>query len=212
MNTRAIQTKFEDYAPWILIIFHVIGLGIFLYPDRPEGLSGGNLLLCASLIYWSSNDWKQELNLLLGIAFLGFLIECIGVHTGLLFGIYEYGNELGWKVYSVPLVLGLNWYCVVATSSHVVLKWASPDASILLRALMVGILCAFLDYFIEPVAIKYDFWAWEGGIIPFFNYFCWLALSSLFAVWYLYRVEQVNSTAYFVFFVWIIFFFILNIF
>lgn len=211
MKTEVIQNKFENYAPWVLVLFHIIGIGLFLYPSRPEGLSGFNLLLCASLTFWSSYDWKQEGSLFLSLAFGGLLVECVGVHTGLLFGDYTYGNELGIKAYGVPIVLGLNWYCVVTTSAHVVQKWFSPNISLWIRALFVGLLCVGLDYLIEPVAIRYDFWDWEGGIIPLFNYVCWFVFSSLFAAWYLFKVKQINSTAYFLFFVWVLFFFILNL-
>lgn len=211
MKAKAIQVKFEDYAPWVLILFHIIGLGIFLYPDRVEGLSGFNMLLCATLIFFSSDNWRTEAYLLAGIILGGFTVEAIGVNTGLLFGTYEYGNELGIKLYGVPVVLGLNWYCVVAASSHIVLRWFPKQLPLLMKAIVAGLFCVVLDYFIEPIAIKYDFWDWENSIIPVFNYVCWFIFSAIFASVYLLKVKTINSTAHFLFYIWVLFFFILNL-
>ena len=211
MKAKTIQSKFERFAPWVLILFHLIGLGIFLYPDRVEGLSGFNMLLCAVLIFFSANNWRTEAYLLIGIIIGGFTVEAIGVNTGLLFGTYEYGSELGPKIYGVPLVLGFNWYCVVAACAHMVLKWSPTSFPLIIRAIIVGLLCVLLDYFIEPVAIKYNFWDWENSVIPLFNYVCWFIFATIFAGFYLLKVKIFNSTAHFLFYTWLLFFFILNL-
>lgn len=211
MNAKSIQIKVEFYALGILVLFHLIGLGIFLYPDRVEGLSGFNMLLCASLIFFSSDNWRTEAYLLIGIMIGGFTVEAIGVNTGLLFGTYEYGSELGLQLYGVPLVLGFNWYCVVAACAHFVLKWFPKDFSLLAKAIIVGLLCVLLDYLIEPVAIKYNFWDWEDSIIPIFNYVCWFVFATIFATAYLLKIKKFNSTAHYLFYIWLGFFFILNL-
>jgi putative membrane protein len=211
MKAKTIQSNFERFAPWVLILFHLIGLGIFLYPDRVEGLSGFNMLLCAVLIFFSADNWRTEAYLLIGIIIGGFTVEAIGVNTGLLFGTYEYGSELGPKLYGVPLVLGFNWYCVVAACVHMVLKWFPTSLPLVIKAIIVGLLCVLLDYFIEPVAIKYDFWDWENSVIPLFNYVCWFIFATIFAGVYLLKVKILNSTAHFLFYIWLLFFFILNL-
>ena len=35
----------------------------------------------------------------------------------------------------------------------------------------------FLDIFIEPIAIKLDFWQWQNSIIPMQNYVAWFIIS-----------------------------------
>lgn len=211
MKAKSVQVNFEYYAPWVLILFHLIGLGIFLYPDRVEGLSGFNMLLCAGLIFFSASNWRTEAYLLVGIIVGGFGVEAIGVNTGLLFGNYDYGTELGGKLLGVPVVLGLNWYCVVAACSHFVLKWLPTNLALIIKATSAGLLCVILDYFIEPVAIKYNFWDWENSVIPLFNYVCWFVFATIFASVYLLKVKTVNSTAHFLFYIWLLFFFILNL-
>lgn len=211
MNAKSIQINVERSAPWVLIIFHLIGLGLFLYPDRIEGLSGFNMLLCAILVFFSSDNWRTEAYLLLGIIVGGFTVEAIGVNTGLLFGTYEYGSELGPKIYGVPLVLGFNWYCVVAACAHFFLRWFPKNIPLMIKAITVGLLCVVLDYFIEPVAMKYNFWDWENSIIPMYNYVCWFVFATLFASVYLQKVKRLNSTGHFLFYIWLGFFFILNL-
>ena len=41
------------------------------------------------------------------------LTEAIGVNTGLLFGTYEYGANLGFKIFGVPLIIGVNWTVLI---------------------------------------------------------------------------------------------------
>lgn len=211
MNAKVIQLKAEHYAPWVLVLFHIIGLAIFVFPTGIKGLSGGNIFLCALLVFATAQDWKREGIAFLGVALGGLLVEHIGVHTGYLFGEYSYGNELGGKFYAVPLVLGLNWYVVVATATHVVRQWAPVAWSWWQKVGMVALLCVALDYAIEPVAMRYDFWNWEGGIIPFYNYVCWFVFAGILGTWYGHYSKGCNRTAYLLFGIWTTFFILLNI-
>jgi putative membrane protein len=36
-----------------------------------------------------------------------------------------------------------------------------------------------LDFMIEPVAIRLDFWHWQSGIIPLQNYLMWFLVAVL---------------------------------
>jgi putative membrane protein len=205
------KDKIVIFFPLILLIFHIIGVGVFLYPERPEGLSGANMILCTLLVFLAAGDWKKELGLLVFIFFGGFLVEFIGVNTGILFGTYAYGSELGWEIGGVPYVLGLNWYCVVASSAHIIQK-GFYGLSLFTKALLTGILCVVLDFLIEPVAMAYDFWDWENHVVPILNYVCWGIFSSIFAAVYLYFINKENKTAWSLYFIWAAFFLILNIF
>jgi putative membrane protein len=210
MLTRDIQQKLVTFAPWLLIIFHVIGLVIMLTPDRVLGLSGINMLVCSVLVLLSAEAVKNELKLLSFIYVGGMLVEIIGVGSGLLFGSYEYGAELGFQIMGVPLVLGLNWYCIVVASSNIA-KHFIKTKSVLFSAIFAAAACTFLDFFIEPVAIANDFWYWEGGAIPTFNYVCWFVFSFVFSFVYLKNSQKINNTAIALFFIWFIFFTILNV-
>ena len=195
----------------VLILFHIIGLVLFLMPDRVEGLSGLNMLLCSTLVFLASDTYRKEAALLSFIFISGFFVEYIGVNTGLFFGTYEYGQELGWTIGGVPYVLGLNWYCIVAASAHLVWKFL-PKQPLFVQALLTALACTAMDFLIEPVAMHYDFWNWEGGNIPLNNYICWFIFSAIFASVYLKFSTKLNTTAIHLYGIWFTFFLILNIF
>ena len=191
----------------ILILFHAIGVGIMLLYPEGASLSYLNLILAAFLLFLSEKNYLRTLATFVIIFLGGFLVEYIGVHTGVLFGNYQYGAALGPKVEEIPLVIGVNWFCIVVSSSALL---HSLRAHIVLKAVLAGALCTGLDFLIEPVAIKLDFWNWEGGIIPMWNYICWFVFSTLFAFIYLSLGKTRNKPAQSLYFIWILFFSILN--
>ena len=34
-----------------------------------------------------------------------------------------------------------------------------------------------VDLIMEPVAIANQFWSWEGGDVPLYNYVCWFLIA-----------------------------------
>ena len=43
--------------------------------------------------------------------------EILGVKFGIIFGDYEYGNALGYKIFEVPLLIGANWAILTISCS-----------------------------------------------------------------------------------------------
>lgn len=192
----------------ILILFHAIGVGIMLlYPEGAK-LSYLNLMLAGFLLFISEKSYIRTTGTLLTILIGGYLIEYIGVHTGLLFGNYEYGAALGPKINDIPLVIGVNWFCIVIASCSLLY---SLRTHIVLKAILAGVLCTAMDFLIEPVAMKLDFWDWEGGIIPIWNYVCWFGFASLFSFVHLSLGKSKNKPAQSLYFIWVLFFSILNL-
>lgn len=111
-----------------------------------------------------------------------FLIEVIGAKTGLVFGAYKYGNTLGFKVFEVPLVIGLNWFFIILRAVNIVQKKINSK---LLIAFFVGLISTIFDIFLEPVAIKFDYWTWENNIIPLQNYIACFVISFVFTLFYI---------------------------
>lgn len=191
----------------ILVLFHVIGVGIMLLSKDGAALSYLNLLLCGTLLYFSESNYFKAFVPLLIIFIGGFAVEYVGVHTGLLFGNYNYGASLGPKIEGIPIIIGINWYCIVLASASVV---HSLKTNIIIQAILAGALSTALDYIIEPVAIKLDFWQWHDGIIPIWNYICWFGFASLFAFIYLKIGTSKNKPAQYLFLIWLVFFTILT--
>ena len=46
------------------------------------------------------------------------ITESLGVNYGLIFGNYEYGNNLGFKFFGVPFLIGINWIILTAISAN----------------------------------------------------------------------------------------------
>jgi putative membrane protein len=112
---------------------------------------------------------------------LGMVIEIAGVKTGKIFGSYVYTSVLGWSIFSVPIVIGMNWASLAYSCnclSKQLFKHHPLWATIAAAAMMVG-----FDILIEPLAIRHQFWIWlEDGQPPFQNYAAWFAVG-LFMSW-----------------------------
>lgn len=189
------------------MIFHTVGFFLFYKSPEYAVLTPLNMILCGFLVFLSESKSLTALAFVV-IFFLGFGVELIGIKTGLLFGNYEYTNILSEQFLGVPIIIGVNWFVIVVSSSALFfnLKLALP-----LKALLAGLAATLLDFIIEPVAIKYKFWIWENDTVPFYNYVCWFIFSAAFAYLYLRLAEKQNRTAFFLYFIWVGFFIALNL-
>lgn len=158
----------------IIVVFHVVGfVGFLINPGYFRSLSPVNLLLATGLVLLMSNQNKWQFYFaFVTSAIIGFFIEVLGVKTELIFGSYNYGQALGYKLFSVPLLIGVNWAVLLyATSQLSVFKNA------LVNALFGATLMVLLDFFIEQSAAKFDFWYWKNSHIPIQNYIAWFVIS-----------------------------------
>lgn len=126
----------------------------------------------------TKNAWRSWIIWLL-VYLIGMIVELIGVNTSLLFGTYRYGENLGVKVFGVPILIGINWVVLTfltatISKSFIKNKW--------LAILFGSILMVLLDFFIEPTAPIFDFWSWESGSAPFRNFVDWFVVSLLLQI------------------------------
>lgn len=158
----------------IIAIFHLVGfIGFLVSPEHFKSLTPLNLLLSAVLIIVMSNQSKVSFYVaLLMIALAGYWVEVLGVKTGLIFGHYHYGPALGYKLLSVPLLIGLNWALLIYAVNQFFHFENRYVNAILGALLMVG-----LDFLIEQSCARFDFWYWRGGKIPLQNYIAWFIVS-----------------------------------
>ncbi len=173
-----------------MLILYTVGIVGILMPIHPDFilLTPLNLLVSIGLVLWHHDGWERKTVAYLLLAYaVGFLAELFGVQTGLLFGDYAYGAVLGPKVWGTPLMIGVNWvmlgYCAGVCSNALL-----GERSFWLRGTLAALLMVGLDVLIEPVAMAYGFWSWEGDTVPLRNYLGWLAvalpLELLFAYWH----------------------------
>jgi putative membrane protein len=213
-------------ATAIAILFHSIGfLGIVYFQnDNIIKSTPINLLLMFLLIWYTEeNKISKFFTFACICALVGISVELIGVHTGLLFGNYAYGKNLGPALFQVPWIIGINWFIVIYSASHFIswlyqkIKKAIPEGeSSLLRKWSIcfdsAILAVFFDWLIEPVAIKLDFWSWiNQAEIPLYNYICWFFISLiLVVVFQRMKFEKINQFAIYLLMIQAMFFLLLR--
>ncbi len=160
---------------WLFTIAGIIGI-LSVYEDWFLSFTWLNLLVYLWLIIWN-NSLNRRLILALLIPFgIGMLTEYLGVNYGLIFGNYEYGDNLGFKMYGVPLMIGVNWailtYCTAAMARAI-------HKSIIISSLLGAISMVFLDVIMEVSAPRFDFWEFDEGVVPLQNYVGWFFTAFL---------------------------------
>jgi putative membrane protein len=166
------------------------------------------------LLLWNETELHLGLLKAFIIAFgAGLITEIIGVNTGILFGSYHYGDVFGEKIVGVPLLIGLNWFCIVYAAYQVVMvlqkSWQLKKVGI---AIITSVLATIFDWIMEPVAIKLDFWQWHTPEIPFLNYACWFGISFVIAFFFQWTgVKKSNPFAVYLFITQLLFFLFLGL-
>jgi putative membrane protein len=165
----------------IIVIFYSVGIaGLSLEFSReifrllvPFTLLGSVILM---LLMDESNSGK--LWYILAVIYIAsFFIEMAGVNTGIVFGTYEYGRTLGFKVVGTPLMIGINWIILV----YAIWQWVGKARmNGLVKILLASTAMVVYDFVLEPIAMILDMWDWEGGQIPVQNYIAWFVISFIF--------------------------------
>lgn len=169
----------ERNSLMVLVVLYAVGLIAMYIPDlKPWFLPLTPLnLLISFLILMDSYRWEKGI---MGLSFKIFLIgmsaEWIGIHSGWLFGDYHYVANLGPKLWGVPLIIGVNWAMLTILSFAIV---SVITKNKIYRILIGAVLMTAIDFIMEPVAIRHQFWLWNSGQIPLFNYVSWFSVALL---------------------------------
>ncbi len=220
-----------QFSTFLAILFHVSGLiGILFTPYKDWFIQNTPLNLClmALLLFWNQPEKNLSFFGFCATAFLtGMGTEMIGVNTGKLFGVYQYGDILGAKLNGVPFLIGINWVLVILASATVMVQlhqWVERKMNSegkVLHPLLAkyafiidgAILATLFDWIMEPVAMKLGFWQWMHNEIPLYNYLCWLIISAiLIRVYKSFYFERENHFAVHLLLIQSLFFFALRTF
>ncbi|MEM8928076.1 MAG: carotenoid biosynthesis protein, partial [Bacteroidota bacterium] len=104
------------------------------------------------------------------------LVEWLGANHSLLFGSYNYGNNLGIKIDGVPLFIGINWALLTFITGTLSSK---VHHNIWVKSALGALLMVLLDFFMEQSAPSFDFWSF-GDEVPVDNYVTWFVLAFVF--------------------------------
>ena len=173
--------NFSIFIVWLLNISGFFGI---LSDQKEFFLSSTPYVLTITLFLTvvNSSIEKKFLIRLLFIFLLGLSVEIIGVNFSFFFGEYQYGNNLGIKIFDVPVVIGFNWVLLIIITGN----FASRifPKSILGKVVFGSIIMILLDLLIEISAPKLDYWEFSINPVPFSNYFWWFVFSILFHLIY----------------------------
>lgn len=162
----------------LIWLFHISGLCGILFIDRELFLETTPINLFVTFIMLFVNQPQMDRGVALAASFafiMGFAVEFLGVNYGLIFGEYAYGNNLGFKVGGVPLLIGANWIMLTFITGAVASIFFNQSA---FKASVFGaLLMVLIDLVIEPVAPKFDFWEFAAATAPVSNYIGWFLVA-----------------------------------
>lgn len=206
MEIKSITPK--HWKPIVLSILYtvgIVGISIEMTRDFFLGLSSIHLTVCLLLSTpLLDKNYRPQYLFLVGI--IGYFAEVIGVNTGIIFGDYEYLDNLGPKLIQVPVLLVALWimslYGAYSIASLITKnKW--------FNSLLTAVLCTCLDILIEPLCATLGYWEWttEVGLNNFITWF----ILSLFLAHFIKINKILPQKEAIINFVWqIVFFLLLN--
>lgn len=196
----------------IIVIVHFFGLlGIIWMPDRFLPMSFVSLGICSVFLLLSFENfkWQRFMTFLLA-ALAGFAIEVVGVKSGKLFGMYAYGENLGPKLFEVPIVIGLNWAALLLISQQVVTHLFNVNKRVY-SAMLVATLMTTYDFLLELIAPQLDYWSFTNReYAPFQNFIAWWGVSFLLALFSFTFFRNKNNNALLYGFTQVVFFVLLE--
>ena len=150
-------------------------MGILFYDlDFFAGFTCVNLLLMSIILFLNLKlQSNYHILSILSIFLIGMITESLGVNYGLIFGDYEYGNNLGFKLFGVPYLIGVNWIILTAISANIA-SFLTKNRSVVLTIITGTLLMLAMDFVMEPIAPKLDMWRFKNLIVPPSNYVGWL--------------------------------------
>ena len=203
-------SKKERLVIIILSILYVVGFFGSIIPGyKATFLSLSPITLCLSFIAIVLCTKPPKTPTFLFLAFagvVGFIAEFIGVNTGLLFGSYRYLTNLGVKIADVPLIISVNWAILTIGAAHYAMIISQNKR---MRIALAATFMLIFDIIMEPVAIKSQFWVWEGGDIPIYNYVCWFIIGFILQFIYFSKIKDTPNKVFIALFTMMLLFFIL---
>ena len=175
---KANKKNISIFIIWLVHISGLLGM-VFYDLDFFAGYTSINLFLMSIILFANIklNNKNQIFSLLL-IFLIGMFSEYIGVNYGLIFGEYIYGNNLGFKLFGVPFLIGLNWVILTVICANIA-SILIKNNSIIQIIILGTLLMLLMDFVMEPIAPKLDLWKFKNLVVPTSNYIGWLIISIL---------------------------------
>lgn len=205
MFSLSIKQNVLIFIIWLFTISGIVGILTDEYSSWFLSLTPLNLLLNFLIIVISIKFFNTKTALALSIPFvLGFITEALGVNYGLIFGNYSYGENLGYKLAGVPIIICFNWAMLTVITADLAKRFFK---NIFLSAFLAAFFMVAIDFIIEISAPRFDFWEFENGIVPIQNYVGWLVTAFAAHLGYqFFKIETNKVISYHILFSMVVFF------
>jgi putative membrane protein len=189
---KNITVKISIFIVWI---FHVCGLIGIIYGNKDWfiAFTPVNLYLSFFLLFVTQNELNNK-NIIsaISIFLIGIIAEILGVNFGIIFGEYQYLDNLGIKIFGVPIIIGVQWILltfITGSFSAYIFKKSKIKAVFLGAILMV-----LLDMLIEPVAPDMGFWVFNSLKAPVQNYIAWFVIGIIVQILFHNGIDKKEQT------------------
>ena len=189
--------KLKAFAILWITLVHFFGIiGVYFLPDWFLPATPLVILVSAIVVILRYEKYRQSrIVAFIVIALLAFFIEVYGVQTGNLFGTYTYGNNLGWKLFGVPIIIGVNWAALLMVSQQLTTHYIGIKNRFF-SAVSVGVLMTMFDLLLEVLAPQFDFWSFTHlNYAPLQNFIGWFGVSFCFGLYTYSHFRNQNRTA-----------------
>ena len=177
---------------WLFTVSGILGILSKTYSEWFLSLTPLNLLLTFVILIANIQDLSIKVLYALSIPFLlGFVTEALGTNYGLIFGNYTYGQNLGYKIVGVPIIICVNWALLTAVTADISRLLSK---NLMISSFIGGVLMMALDILLEVSAPRFDFWEFENGVVPLQNYIGWLVTAFVAHLGYQYFKIKTNVT------------------
>ena len=146
------------------------------------------IVAAASLCHAAITRGPHAAAALAGVSVVGgFAVEVLGVHTGVPFGRYEYGDSLGASLFGVPVVIAFAWPMLAWPAALAARRLVHSFAA---RVAVGAWALTAWDVFLDPQMVAAGHWRWLDasahlpGVpgVPLSDYAGWFVVSALMSL------------------------------
>lgn len=130
----------------------------------------------------------NAIKVLIILSLFSMVIETIGILTGFPYSFFTYTNNLGPKIFVIPITLSFGFVPLVIASWYLIEKFKLKN--LFIKIFYGALILILFDLVLDPAAVVLNFWEWEiNGLyygVPLVNYLGWLftGLISMFIIFY----------------------------
>ena len=195
MNILFPKNSTQKISLFVIWLFHFCGLIGIAYGNKDWfiAFTPVNLMISFVLLFINQKELEAK-NIIAGflIFLIGMIAEILGTNYGIIFGDYTYLDNLGYKVFGVPIIIGLLWVVLTFITGSFSSYIFSKNK---VKAIFSGaFLMVVLDILIEPVAPEMGFWVFDNMIAPFQNYLGWFLIGLPVQALFHYGIEKKEFT------------------